>query len=321
MSRAINERGFIPNNNLDDYELLADGTTHHYINCTKSGGPDCWKTIEDLHGEGRDWMDMLFIKHAGKWPSEKDKRFLSRIWMISVGGVGWIPPSVGMPRFLACVTKDELMATTNGLACEALSAGTHHLGACFNSMTQFLLLESLTKGMSIAELSDKVREWTLQQLQNHKTIHGFGHPLSITDERNALMIQLIEENYPDSRFYHIYKVLAQVMRDEKGLYPNGDTGSAVSYLSLGFDRPGLAVYFQIFARSVMTMAHIFDELPNKPFAWQANISGCRSVRPYMQLHIPDPYADDVRLATPPPPQSPCFSPSPSSVTTASASKL
>ena len=112
---------------------------------------------------------------------------------------------------------------------------------------------------------DEVRSQILGMLERKETIMGFGHAIYRTsDPRNAIIKdwsrKLAEEN-GDSTLFDISSEIAQVMWDEKELFPNADFfhASAYNYMSIP-----TKIFTPIFVMSRLTgwAAHVMEQRSN-----------------------------------------------------------
>ena len=122
-------------------------------------------------------------------------------------------------------------------------------------------MELIEKFSSVAE----VRPQILGMLERKETIMGFGHAIYRTsDPRNAIIKdwsrKLAEEN-GDSTLFDISSEIAQVMWDEKELFPNADFfhASAYNYMSIP-----TKIFTPIFVMSRLTgwAAHVMEQRSN-----------------------------------------------------------
>ena len=112
---------------------------------------------------------------------------------------------------------------------------------------------------------DEVRSQILGMLERKETIMGFGHAIYRTsDPRNAIIKdwsrKLAEEN-GDSTLFDISSEIAQVMWDEKKLFPNADFfhASAYNYMAIP-----TKIFTPIFVMSRLTgwAAHVIEQRSN-----------------------------------------------------------
>ena len=112
---------------------------------------------------------------------------------------------------------------------------------------------------------DEVRPQILGMLERKETIMGFGHAIYRTsDPRNGIIRQwskkLADEN-GDTTLFDISSEIAQVMWDEKELFPNADFfhASAYNYMSIP-----TKIFTPIFVMSRLTgwAAHVMEQRSN-----------------------------------------------------------
>jgi 2-methylcitrate synthase len=130
--------------------------------------------------------------------------------------------------------------------------GPLHGGANEAVATMFLDIKS----------RDRAKRWVQVALAGKQRITGFGHRvLKHGDSRSAIMQQHAESLSRicgDYRWYEMATLIAQVMQQEKGLYPNLDFYTAVAYLLMGIPR---ALYTPVFVCSRITgwCAHVIEQ--------------------------------------------------------------
>jgi 2-methylcitrate synthase len=130
--------------------------------------------------------------------------------------------------------------------------GPLHGGANEAVATMFLDIKS----------RDRAKRWVQAALAGKQRITGFGHRvLKHGDSRSAIMQQHAESLSRicgDYRWYEMATLIAQVMQQEKGLYPNLDFYTAVAYLLMGIPR---ALYTPVFVCSRITgwCAHVIEQ--------------------------------------------------------------
>ena len=112
---------------------------------------------------------------------------------------------------------------------------------------------------------DEVRPQILGMLERKETIMGFGHAIYRTsDPRNGIIREwskkLADEN-GDKTLFDISSEIAQVMWDEKELFPNADFfhASAYNYMSIP-----TKIFTPIFVMSRLTgwAAHVMEQRSN-----------------------------------------------------------
>ncbi len=109
---------------------------------------------------------------------------------------------------------------------------------------------------------DRAEEWVRAALAGRRRIMGFGHRvLKQGDVRSAIIQQeadRLSRICQDRRWYEIATVIDRVMRQEKGLYPNLDFYTAVTYLLMGIPHE---LYTPVFvcSRIVGWCAHVIEQ--------------------------------------------------------------
>ncbi|HEX6532072.1 MAG TPA: citrate/2-methylcitrate synthase [Nitrospira sp.] len=108
----------------------------------------------------------------------------------------------------------------------------------------------------------KAEPWVREALAAKRRIMGFGHRVLKNGDARSAIIQghaaTLSRICGDHRWYEIATVVEQVMREEKGLYPNLDFYTAAAYLLMGIPR---TLYTPVFVCSRITgwCAHVIEQ--------------------------------------------------------------
>ncbi|WP_226037430.1 citrate synthase [Aquibacillus saliphilus] len=182
-----------------------------------------------------------------------------------------MPNSTFAARVIASTTSDIYGALTGSVAS---LKGKLHGGA--NEAVMEMLLEARTlEGMEML---------INQKLKNKERIMGFGHRVYMKkmDPRAALMkealLELTKEK-GNKELYDMCVIGEEVMKREKGLYPNLDYYAAPVYYLLGIP---ISVYTPIFlaARTIGVCAHVIEQhANNRLFRPRVNYTGPRNLHP------------------------------------------
>jgi citrate synthase len=172
-------------------------------------------------------------------------------------------------RVVAGTLADMYAAVTAAIG--ALS-GPLHGGANTNVMK--MLLE-------IGEV-DNVESYIKKALAEKKKIMGFGHAVYRTEDPRATHLrkfsQEMGERSGDMKWYDMSRKVEEVIKREKGLYPNVDFFSASTYYMMGIP---LDLYTPIFAVSRISgwTGHILEQYAdNKLIRPRAEYIGLRDVK-------------------------------------------
>jgi citrate synthase len=109
---------------------------------------------------------------------------------------------------------------------------------------------------------DKAEGWVREALARKRRIMGFGHRVLKNGDARSGIIQRhaaeLSRICGDRRWYEIATVVEQVMREEKGLYPNLDFYTAAAYLLMAIPP---ALYTPVFVCSRITgwCAHVIEQ--------------------------------------------------------------
>ncbi|HUQ72973.1 MAG TPA: 2-methylcitrate synthase [Planctomycetaceae bacterium] len=121
----------------------------------------------------------------------------------------------------------------------------------------------------------------MKRLRAKEKIMGFGHRVYRHEDPRSTIIQRwaerLAEAVGDTRLYAISQRIEEVMRREKGLFPNLDFYSASVYHFLGIPTPFFTPLF-VFARTAGWGAHILEQRTNN-----------RLIRPVANYVGPDPH--------------------------------
>ncbi len=129
----------------------------------------------------------------------------------------------------------------------------------------------------------KARAYVLDKLGRKERIMGFGHRVYMRriDPRAALLeghIEPLAQSVPGGvELLETYRIVAQTMRDEKGLHPNADFPIGLIYHLLGIPRP---LYTPIFfvARAAGLGAHVIEQhAQNRLYRPRAQYEGPRGL--------------------------------------------
>jgi 2-methylcitrate synthase len=109
---------------------------------------------------------------------------------------------------------------------------------------------------------DDAETGVLARLRNKEKIMGFGHRVyRVRDPRSEIIQKWAERlagSVGDERLYRVSVRIEQVMRREKGLFPNLDFYSASAYHYLGIPTPFFTPLF-VFSRIAGWSAHILEQ--------------------------------------------------------------
>ena len=109
---------------------------------------------------------------------------------------------------------------------------------------------------------DRAERWIRDALASKRRVMGFGHRVLKQGDPRSLIIQrhahALSRICGDSRWYEMASIIDRIMQEEKGLYPNLDFYTAVSYLLIGIPRE---LYTPVFVCSRITgwCAHVIEQ--------------------------------------------------------------
>ena len=207
----------------------------------------------------------------GEMPSEHDARIFDVCLVLHADHE--LNASTFTARVVAGTLADMYAAITAAIA--ALS-GPLHGGANTNVMK--MLLE-------IGEVN-RVEAYIKNALAQKKKIMGMGHAVYRTEDPRATHLRRfskeVGERAGNTKWHDISRKIEEVMRREKGLYPNVDFYSASTYYMMGIP---LDLYTPIFALSRISgwTGHILEQYAdNKLIRPRAEYVGPRNV-PYVPI--------------------------------------
>jgi len=183
----------------------------------------------------------------GEIPAEHDARVFDVALILHADHE--LNASTFTARVVAGTLADMYGAITAAIA--ALS-GPLHGGANTNVMRTLLEIGKL----------ENVESFIKQALAEKRKIMGFGHAVYRTDDPRAAHLrrfsQEMGERAGDTRWYEMSRKIENVMKAEKGLYPNVDFYSASMYYTMGIP---LELYTPIFAVSRISgwTAHVLEQ--------------------------------------------------------------
>jgi 2-methylcitrate synthase/citrate synthase II len=109
---------------------------------------------------------------------------------------------------------------------------------------------------------DRAERWVRDALASKRRVMGFGHRVLKRGDPRSLIIQrqaqALSRICGDIRWYEMATTIDRIMHEEKGLYPNLDFYTAVSYLLIGIPRE---LYTPVFVCSRITgwCAHVIEQ--------------------------------------------------------------
>jgi citrate synthase len=159
---------------------------------------------------------------TGETPSDEDARILDQCLVLHADHT--LNASTFTARVTAATLADIHSAVTAAIA--ALK-GPLHGGA---NEKVFKMLEEISS-------VDKVEADIKSRLSHKERIMGFGHAVYRTEDPRAKVLRKLAarlaESKGDAKWFELSEKVDQVVRDEKGLYPNVDFYAASVYHYLG----------------------------------------------------------------------------------------
>ncbi|UOQ45747.1 citrate synthase [Halobacillus salinarum] len=206
---------------------------------------------------------------TGQMPTPTDADFFDQSLMMY--SEHEMPNSTFTARVIAS-TNSDLYGALTGAA--ASLKGNLHGGA--NEAVMHMLLEAKT--------TDGFRHLLHQKLKNKEKIMGFGHRVYMKkmDPRATLMkkaLKCLSDDKQRGDLYEMCEAGEQLMKEEKGLYPNLDYYAAPVYYLLGIP---IDLYTPVFfaARTIGLCAHVAEQYGNnKLFRPRVLYNGPRGLHP------------------------------------------
>ncbi len=168
-----------------------------------------------------------------------------------------MPNSTFTARVIASTLSDIYGAIVGAIAS---LKGPLHGGA--NEAVAYMLLDILKKG------GEKVAaSYIKEKLARKERIMGFGHRVYMRkyDPRAALLKEYIPEvidRHPQGKeLFKIYQTVEEVMKEEKGLFPNMDYPVGLLFYLLGIPIPLYTPIFLV-ARTAGLIAHVIEQHAN-----------------------------------------------------------
>jgi len=207
----------------------------------------------------------------GEKPSEREARIFDVCLILHADHE--LNASTFTARVVAGTLADMYAAVTAAIG--ALS-GPLHGGANTNVMKTLLEIGSV----------ENVESFIRKALAEKRKIMGFGHAVYKTEDPRATHLRQFSkemgETAGESKWYEMSGKIEEVMRREKGLYPNVDFFSASTYYMMGIP---LDLYTPIFAVSRISgwTGHILEQYAdNKLIRPRAEYVGPRDL-PYVPI--------------------------------------
>ncbi|KGX87381.1 citrate synthase [Pontibacillus litoralis] len=206
---------------------------------------------------------------TGHVPNEREAAIFDQSLMVY--SEHEMPNSTFTARVIASTNADIYGALTGAVAS---LKGNLHGGA--NEAVMYMLLEGKTV--------DGYRNLLYNKLQQKEKVMGFGHRVYMKkmDPRAALMKEALRElatEKGEAEIFEMCEAGEQIMKEEKGLYPNLDYYAAPVYYLLGIPIP---LYTPIFfaARTLGLSAHVAEQQQNnKLFRPRVRYTGPRGLHP------------------------------------------
>jgi citrate synthase len=207
----------------------------------------------------------------GEKPSEREARIFDVCLILHADHE--LNASTFTARVVAGTLADMYAAVTAAIG--ALS-GPLHGGANTNVMKTLLEIGSV----------ENVESFIRKALAEKRKIMGFGHAVYKTEDPRATHLRQFSkemgETAGESKWYEMSRKIEEVMKREKGLYPNVDFFSASTYYMMGIP---LDLYTPIFAVSRISgwTGHILEQYAdNKLIRPRAEYVGPRDL-PYVPI--------------------------------------
>ncbi|MFG6150237.1 citrate synthase [Halobacillus sp. B23F22_1] len=206
---------------------------------------------------------------TGKEPTPDEAKYFDQSLMVY--SEHEMPNSTFTARVIASTNADIYGALTGAVAS---LKGNLHGGA--NEAVMHMLLEGRT--------TDGFRSLLYEKIKNKEKVMGFGHRVYMKkmDPRAALMKEALRELAAERKrddLFGMCEAGEQLMKEEKGLYPNLDYYAAPVYYLLGIP---IDLYTPIFfaARTLGICAHVAEQYSNnKLFRPRVIYTGPRGLHP------------------------------------------
>lgn len=206
---------------------------------------------------------------TGKRPTKAEEDYFDQSLMVY--SEHEMPNSTFAARIIASTNSDIYGALTGAVAS---LKGNLHGGA--NEAVMHMLLEG--------ETVEGFRDLLYKKLQNKEKVMGFGHRVYMKkmDPRAALMKKALRELAAEKNREDLYEMCdagEQLVKEEKGLYPNLDYYAAPVYYLLGIP---IDLYTPIFfaSRTLGLCAHVSEQYANnKLFRPRVLYTGPRGLHP------------------------------------------
>lgn len=206
---------------------------------------------------------------TGKVPTELEESIFDQ--SLSVYIEHEMPNSTFAARVIASTLSDLYGALTG-----AVASLKGHLHGGANEAVMYMLLEAKTE--------EGFRKLLYDKLSNKERIMGFGHRVYMKkmDPRAMLMKKALKELAEEKDRMDLYQMCElgeEIMKQEKGLYPNLDYYAAPVYYLLNIP---IDLYTPIFfaSRTAGLCAHVIEQHDhNRLFRPRVNYTGPRNLHP------------------------------------------
>lgn len=193
---------------------------------------------------------------AGSGPA--GQRLLEDALVGWVGGFGYLPPSIMIPR----IAIGTGVPVRHALAAGFGAAGPMHIGATEQATGMIAAAVAMAGGAPAERMAGIIAAVRAKG----QRIGGFGHPLLRADPRPPRMRARVSElGLDDHPAVAIYDAACDHMMAEGGLAPNVDFATGMACVIAGLSDPAVAAGIAMAGRTVGMTAHVIERRSRPAF--------------------------------------------------------
>ncbi|WP_430396644.1 citrate/2-methylcitrate synthase [Ferrovibrio sp.] len=190
-------------------------------------------------------------------PSPAARIFFDDALVTWIGGFGYVPPSIMIPR----ISIGTGVPVYHALAAGFGAAGPMHIGACEQATGMIMAALALPQGTP----EQRIKGVIDAVLAKGMRIGGFGHPLFLEDPRPPRLRQRAAELGLAHPALELFEAACAVMLAEHKLKPNVDFATGTAFAMAGIRDPGAAAGIAMMGRTIGMLAHIIERRARPPF--------------------------------------------------------
>lgn len=194
----------------------------------------------------------------GPAPGAAELALFEDVMVAWLGGFGYLPPSVMIPRLAIGTGVPVVQALAAGFG----AAGPNHIGATEQATALLLMALAGDPGTDPAQRMAAVLESVTARGQR---VGGFGHPLLLADPRPPRLRARAAELGLTHPVLALYDTAVAQMQASHGLAPNIDFATGMVAVAAGLTDPAAASGLAMTARSIGMLAHVLERRDRPAF--------------------------------------------------------